>query len=201
MCRSGYAADAAAACGRSVLIAMDPRALLERFVQLYPDFRERLRRRLGSVDLADEALNEVYVKLRASGKSYSVRNVGAYLFRLALNAATDQRRARDRQSLADRIEAALEIPDPAPGAARIAEEREELRRLEEAIARLPERRRKILIAARMHERSCRDIARELGLSTRTVEIELRRALDHCAEWLDTGRKEDFANVPRRTSLH
>lgn len=180
---------------------MDTRALLDRFMQLYPDFRERLRRRLGSADLADEVLNEVYVKLRDSGKSYSVRNAGAYLYRLTVNAASDLRRARERHSLAEQIEAALEIPDPAPDAAHIAEEREELRRLEEAIARLPERRRAILIAARMHDQSCRDIARDLGLSTRMVEIELRRALDHCAEWLDKGRKEDFANVPRRTSHH
>lgn len=180
---------------------MDNRPLLDRFMQLYPDLRERLRRRLGSVELADEALSEAYVKLSAPGRSYSVRNTGAYLFRLTLNAAADLRRTRHRQSLAEQIEVVLELPDPAPGIARVAEEREELARLEEAVARLPERRRTILIAARMHERSCRDIARDLGLSTRMVEIELRRALDHCAEFLDKGRKEDFANAPRKTSLH
>lgn len=180
---------------------MDTSFLLDRFLQLYPDFRERLRRRLGSVDQADEVLNEVYVKLRSSEKSYAARDAGAYLFRLTLNVANDLRRTRDRLATADQIEAVLEIPDPAPGAAQIAEDREELARLEQAIARLPERRRTILIAARIHNRPCREIAREMGLSTRMVEIELRRALDHCAEYIDKGKKDVFANASSKASIH
>jgi RNA polymerase sigma-70 factor (ECF subfamily) len=180
---------------------MDARALLGRFMQLYPDIRERLRRRLGSADLADEALNEVYVKLRGSEKSYSVKDSAAYLFRLTLNAAFELRRSANRSTLADRIEEALDVPDPAPGAGRIAEGRQELELLEQAIAALPERRRFILIAARLHERSCRDIAGEVGLSTRMVEIELRRALDHCGDYLAKGRNNDFAKTKHQTSYH
>jgi RNA polymerase sigma factor (sigma-70 family) len=180
---------------------MDARALLRRFLQLYPDIRERLRRRLGSADLADEALNEVYVKLRGSDKSYSVKDSAAYLFRLTLNAAFELRRSANRPVLAEQIENALDVADPAPGAGRIAESRQELALLEQAIAALPERRRFILIAARIHERSCRDIAGEVGLSTRMVEIELRRALDHCADYLAKGRKNDFAKAKHQTSYH
>ena len=170
-------------------------------MQLYPEFRSRLRARLGSADLADEALNEVYVKLETSEKNYSVRDATAYLFRLTLNAATDLRRTANRRGIADQIDAALDIPDPAPGAARVAEDRDELRRLEQAIAGLTERRRAILVAVRLHDRSCRDVAAEMGLSTRMVEIELRRALDHCAEHLEKAANKDFANDRRRTSWH
>lgn len=180
---------------------MNSRILLGRFMQLYPDFRERLRRRLGSADLADEALNEVYVKLGSSAKSYEVRNTAAYLFRLTLNVASERRRAEIRQAVSNRIEEALDIPDAAPSADRIAEGRQELELLAEAIDALPERTRHILIAARMHDRSCREIAGELGLSTRTVEIELRRALDHCADYLAKGSKNNFAHHARQTSYH
>lgn len=180
---------------------METFALLQRFMQLYPDFRERLRRRLGSADLADEALNEVYVKLRTTEKSYSVRNAPAYLFRLTLNAATDLHRSAHRHSLADQIDAALDIPDLSPSAARTAEDREAVGQLEAAIAALTERRRMILIAVRIHERSCREIAAELGVSTRTVEMELRCALDHCAEYLKKEEREDFAYGRQKPSRH
>lgn len=180
---------------------METFALLQRFLQLYPDFRERLRRRLGSVDLADEALNEVYVKLRTTDKNYSVRDAPAYLFRLTLNAASDLRRSANRHSLADQIEAVLDIPDPAPSAARTAEDREAVGQLESAIAALTERRRMILIAVRIHDRSCREIAAELGVSTRTVEMELRCALDHCAEYLKKTEREDFAYDQPKPSRH
>ena len=162
--------------------------LLGRFMQLYPDIRERLRRRLGSADLADDAMSAVYVKLSTSDKSYSVRESAAYLFRLTLNAAFELRRTATRQSLSEQIEDALDVPDPAPHAEQIADGRQQLALLEQAIEGLTERRRFILLAARLHDRSCREIAEELGLSTRMVEIELRHAVDQCADYLAKGNK-------------
>lgn len=170
-------------------------------MQLYPDLRERVRRRLGSADLADEAMNEVYVKLRATDKEYAVKNSAAYLFRLTMNAAFELRRTANRGGIAEQIADALDVPDPAPDVGRVAEGRQEMALMERAIATLTERRRFILVAARLHERSCRDIAGELGLSTRMVEIELRRALDHCADYIARGRKNDFAQAERQTSYH
>lgn len=181
------------------------RSLLDRFLLLYPDFRERLRRHLGSADLADEALSEVYVKLSTTDKSYAVRDEPAYLFRLSLNTAFDLNRSARRLATMEQIETVLDLSDPSPGAGRSAEARQEVARLEQAIATLTERRRNILIAARIHGRSCREIAGELGLSTRTVEMELRSALEHCAEHLNRknnkGVGKDFANDRRKTSIH
>ena len=175
--------------------------LLQRFLQLYPDLRERLRRRLGSTDLADEALNEVYVKLRRAGKPDAIRNIGAYLFRLTLNTASDQRRAGEKLASASEIEAALDISDPSPDASRTVAARHDLAILQEAIAALPERRRAILLAVRLDDRSCREIADEMGVSKRTVELELRQALDHCAERLARASGHDFAIDPPEASYN
>lgn len=171
---------------------MDSPLLLQRFMQLYPDFRERLRRRLGSSDLADEALNEVYLKLSTTQKRYTISNIPAYLFRLTLNAAVDQQRSGAKLASASEIEAAMEIADASPGPAQVAEGRRALSVLQDAIATLTERRRAILIAARIEGRSCREIAADMGLSKRTVEVELRHALDHCAAHLARAGNQDFA---------
>lgn len=185
----------------SRLTPMDSSLLLQRFMQLYPDFRERLRRRLGSADLADEALNEVYLKLSATQKRYTIGNIPAYLFRLTLNAAFDQRRSGAKLASASEIEAAMEVADAAPDPAQIAEARRDLTVLQAAIATLTERRRAILIAARIEGRSCREIAVDMGLSKRTVEVELRHALDHCAAHMARAGHQDFANALDQTSYH
>lgn len=177
---------------------MDSPLLLARFMKLYPDFRERLRHRLGSADLADEALNEVYLKLRQTGNRYTIANIPAYLFRLTLNAAFDQRRAGAKLASAADIDAAMEIADTAPGPAQVVESRRDMAILQQAMATLTDRRRAILLAARIEGRSCREIAEEMGLSKRTVELELRQALEHCAQHM-TRANSDFAMGPKRTS--
>lgn len=180
---------------------MSASSLVDRFMRLYPELRERLKRRLGSLDLADEALGEAYLKVGNIGNAEAIQNPRAYLFRLAMNAAVDQRRSGARLASAAQIDAALELPDTAPDAFQVADARRDLAILEEAVAALPERRRMILKAARLEERSCQDISEELGVSKRTVEMELRKAIDHCADWLARARGGDFAVAPDQTSYH
>ena len=49
----------------------------------YVDFDRRLTRRLGSPDLASEALNETYLRLEGMRELGPVRSPKAYLFRIA----------------------------------------------------------------------------------------------------------------------
>lgn len=60
----------------------------------------------------------------------------------------------------------------------------EIRRLLEALCELPARRRQILIASRLEETPHAEISRRFGISTRTVEKELKAALWFCAERLE-----------------
>lgn len=180
---------------------MDSALLLREFLGFYPEFRERLRRRFGSTDLADEALNEVYLKISRMQGSYTVRNIRAYLFRLTLNTAIDQHRAGARLASAKAIEEALDIADPTPGPARIIEDRKRLSLLQRAIGTLTPRRKAILVAVRLEGRSCREIAEEMGVSKRTVELELRQALDHCEDQMVRSGGFDFASPPDQSSYH
>ncbi|HBO0460127.1 TPA: RNA polymerase sigma factor VreI, partial [Pseudomonas aeruginosa] len=54
----------------------------------------------------------------------------------------------------------------------------------EALCELPARRRQILIASRLEETPHAEISRRFGISTRTVEKELKAALWFCAERLE-----------------
>ena len=157
----------------------------------YVDFDRRLTRRLGSPDLASEALNETYLRLEGLREIGPVHSPKAYLFRIALNIASDRRRAEKRRLTADEVDSLLEIPDEAPDAARVIEDRSEVNLLKRAIAELPERRRRVLTLSRIEGMPNREIAALLGVTVRTVETDLKQAVEHCAERLKRPARGKF----------
>lgn len=157
----------------------------------YVDFDRRLTRRLGSPDLASEALNETYLRLAGMREIGTVRSPKAYLFRIALNIATDRRRAEKRRLTSGEVDAMLEIPDDRPDAARVIEDRSDVELLKRAIAELPERRRRVLMLSRIEGMPNREIAALLGVTVRTVETDLKQAVEHCAERLKRPARGKF----------
>jgi RNA polymerase sigma-70 factor (ECF subfamily) len=155
-------------------------ALRERFLVEYDNFRARLRKRLGSDDLARESLHETWLQLARSDGSRTVLQPDSYLFGIALNMAAGLKRSETRYASRLEIDAAIDFADEAAGPAEILEARFDLVELERAIQELPPRRRAILLAARIQEMPIQSIADSLGLSRRTVEIELKRAIAYCA---------------------
>jgi RNA polymerase sigma factor (sigma-70 family) len=149
----------------------------------YVDFARRLTRRLGSPDLAVEALDEAYLRLKDIREIGSVGSPKAYLFRVALNIASDRRRAEKRRLTAEEVEILLDIPDDRPDAARVIEDRSEVDLLRRAIAELPERRLRVLTLSRIEGMPNREIAALLGVTVRTIETDLKHAIEHCADRL------------------
>lgn len=157
-------------------------------VDRYDDLRSRLTRRLGSADLASEALHEVYLRLDRPDGPGAVTSPIAYLFQAAFNIASDARRMESRrvvQTIADGLD---EIPDRRPGPDGIAEAKVELARLVQALLALPPRQRAILIAARYQQIPRAEIAKRYKISRRLVQLEMQRALEACKDYLD-GKKD------------
>nr|WP_295377594.1 RNA polymerase sigma factor [Pseudoxanthomonas sp.] len=151
----------------------------------YEEFRKRLRRRLGSDDLALEALQETWLRVeRMRENAQPDRNPVAYLFRMAVNAATDQRVAQARVLTGMEIEALMDevVDDQDP--ASVALGQAEIAVLAEALRELPRRQRAILLAARVEQEPLDAIARRHGVSLRMIGKDLKKALQHCATRLD-----------------
>lgn len=157
----------------------------------YIDLDRRLTRRLGSADLASDVLHETYLRLEAISKIGTVRSPKAYLFRIALNIANDRRRAESRRLTVSEVDSLLDIPDDRPDAARVIEDRSEVNLLKRAIAELPERRRSVLILSRIEGLPNREIAARLGVTVRTVETDLKQAIEHCADRLKRPSPDKF----------
>jgi RNA polymerase sigma factor (sigma-70 family) len=154
-------------------------ALRRLLIDRYDDFRTRLSQRLGSPDLAGDAMQDAWLKLARVEAVGTVRNPQNYLFSIVLNAARDRLQIDDRLLSGIEIDHLLDLADEMPDPARVAEGRSELRALEAALAELPARRRDILLAARLDGLPRQEIAKRLGISLRLVEKELHLAQAHC----------------------
>lgn len=174
-------------------------ALRQRFIANYDGFRARLRKRLGSDDLARESLQETWLQLARADGARAIAQPDSYLFGMALNMAAGLKRAEARHASRAEIEAAIECADETAGPAEIVEGRFALAELERAIAELPPRRRAILLAARIQETPIQGIADSLRLSRRMVEMELKAALDHCAVRLERRVVKRFGPRPSEST--
>lgn len=163
----------------------------------YDDWCRRLGRRLGSDDLAREILHETWLQLHDQRKAETIANPSGYLLRTALNIATDRGRSESRLARRFEIRAVLDMADETPGPAEASEARADIEALERALEQLTPRRRTILLSSRLEGLTLRQIADRLGISQRLVEIELKHALDHCADRLDREIIQRFG--PKKTS--
>jgi len=152
--------------------------LRERLLDRYDDLVRRLSRRLGSADLAREAVHETFLRLQRSDASEPVRNLDAYLFRTAINIANNRHKVENRYLNFSETEVLIGIPDDAPDPARIAESRSEMALLSRALQELPPRRRAIFEASWAHGVSHAALAAEHGVHLRTIQRELELAAEH-----------------------
>ncbi|MDF9619645.1 RNA polymerase sigma factor [Pseudomonas entomophila] len=158
-------------------------ALLKLFLNSYDALRLRLKRRFGCDDLAHDVLQETYLRVDRMEAVHNLQKPDAYLYRMALNVAADRREADARLLTGAEIEVLLQVAED-QDPARIVGGQREIQNLLGALYELPARRRRIFIAARLEEASHLEISQRFGISTRTVEKELKAALGHCAMRLD-----------------
>ncbi|WP_441279281.1 RNA polymerase sigma factor [Tardiphaga sp. 172_B4_N1_3] len=150
----------------------------------YEALKVQLARRLGSVDRADDALHDAWLRLDNAAPAEPVRSPFLYLLRTAYRLALKRRlKERERVTLDD-VRTALSLADDAPDPERVAMARSDIEAVRGALAELSPRRRHILLAARVEGRMLRNIAEQLGLSQRMVELELKAAVLHCGRRLE-----------------
>ncbi|WP_398469781.1 RNA polymerase sigma factor [Tardiphaga sp.] len=168
--------------------------LRRRFLLRYDDLKLRLTRRLGSAELASDALQDTWLRLEASDGVAAVRHADSYLFTVAINIARDRRRAEARRLTSNEVDALLDIADEAPSQVDVAEGRSELRALEAILLELPPRQRAILLAARLEDMPRAEIAKRFRISVRLVQRELLDAQNYCAGRL---KRNFYCTLPAR----
>lgn len=169
------------------------------FLACYAALRKRLRYRLGSDDLANDVLHETWLRIEHMDENTSIFNPTAYLYRTALNVASDRYQQAPRLLLVGEIDELLQLEDDLQDPVRITAARNELDELRVALRALPYRQREILIASRLEEQPHREIALRFRISTRMVEKELKEALEFCGRRLARKVVQRFGPGAGKTS--
>lgn len=139
---------------------------------------------------AEETVQDVFLKLWADREELHVReSVRAFLYTLTRNRALNVSR---RDVFARRWSESEEAPERVHARAEGAEERAQVAELdaaiEDAIERLPARCRETFVLSRHHHLSHEQIARVMGVSRKTVQEQMGRALRamraSLAAWLE-----------------
>lgn len=156
-------------------------ALRQQLTQRYEDLKRRLTWRLGSSDLASEALHDTWVHLeQRNEQSGPVSNPAAYLMRMATNLALDRIQRDGRYMNGEEVNALLdELADPAAEPSRVVAARSDVEALAEVIESMPPRRRAIFLAVRVDNLSNQEAAERFGVSARLIGLELKRAHEYC----------------------
>lgn len=124
-------------------------ALRQLLLARYDELKARLTQRLGSSELAGDAVQDTWLRLHHAENIGIVRSPVNYLFRIALNIARDRLVSERRYLTAVQIEEMLDLADDSADPASLAESRSELQLVERLISELPPRQREILVAARL----------------------------------------------------
>ncbi|MDB5264421.1 MAG: polymerase, sigma-24 subunit, subfamily [Adhaeribacter sp.] len=132
-------------------------------------------RLLYSQAIAEDLVSEIFYQLYASGSYQNIKtSYRAYLYRVVRNRALNYK--RDESKCSHDIDQCGKIPDTyhqRPDA--IAEYGELYNCLEEGINSLPTQCRKIFLMNRFENKKYSEIAEELQLSPRTIEVQIRKA--------------------------
>lgn len=156
--------------------ATDPRAGIE---LLYRHYFQALCshavRLLYSKAIAEDLVSEILYQFYANGSYLKIKtSYRAYLYKSVRNQALNY--IRDECKITRDINQCTGFADPEgqrPDA--LAEYEELYQRMEAGIRDLPSQRRRIFLMHRFENKKYAEIARELQLSPRTVEVQIRKA--------------------------
>lgn len=133
------------------------------------------RRRLGSESLAEDALQEVFLRAHKYFATYDpARDARKWLFGIAHNVCVEFARSRGRLTIAD------DLPEPPDGVTTTALERlareESLESVRRELDKLPDRTRRILELRFFGQLTSGEIAGLEGMNETAVRVALHRAL-------------------------
>ena len=149
-----------------------------------PMLRGWIHHRFPLISDVDDLIQESYARLLRAHATGRVANPRNFLFATARNVALDFFR-RQKILTFESIEenASLSFLEETTGVAETVSRNQELELLREAMQALPTRCRQVFTMRKLYGLPHREIAAQLGISERTVEAQIDKAMRRCAAFL------------------
>jgi RNA polymerase sigma-70 factor (ECF subfamily) len=144
-------------------------------------------RLVGNPDVADDLLQNTFIKMIKSIDKYQERNrFKQWLFSIANSVTIDYLRKRKREYMVDPIEDWMEITDNSISLQATLEQEELMNCIEEKIERLPPKQKRVFLMRQESDLTFREIAEILQCPVSTVlsrihnaVVSLRKSLKEC----------------------
>jgi len=148
----------------------------------------------------DDIIQESYAILADLDTVEGIRHPRAYLYQVARSVITRHvRRARVISIHAVEELSQLEHADDRPSPEQVTIDRDELRRMAQAIGAMPNKTQEAFILRRVDGLSQREIATCMAISENTVEKHISRGIRFLIDWFGHGGKA-LAEASRETDL-
>jgi len=159
------------------------RAFQEFFLKYYAELCDFAQRFLKTPEETEDLVQDVFLRAWERDIDWDdMRRARLYLYRAIRNAALNHLvHQKMKQRRLEQFQQQLTPWTPSPEQAVQASELTEA--IEQALAKLPEVRRTIFLLSRYHGLSYREIAEVMGISIKTVETQMGRALRFLAQQL------------------
>lgn len=160
---------------------------------LFRTYRHRLvqfvRRRKLSWHLADDIVQDTFLRVVATPSLPEQRFAQSYLYRTASNLVIDHFRRERIISFVSEPDMAFElIADDSPSPEQIAWSRQELRRLQDALDTLPRELRAVFVLARLEGKTYVEIGKKLGIPSQTAFSRMVKALTLVKDVMEPAEK-------------
>lgn len=146
-----------------------------------------LRLLAGDREEAEDAAQETFVKAYSGLMDFRMESkFSSWAYRIAVNTCKNRlvsRPYRDSRRHLDLEAAEMDGAPSAPDPSQVLESKGRRERIEEAIARLPEEQRTLVVLRDVEGRSYEEIAETTGLNPGTVKSRLNRGRRQLQEWL------------------
>ena len=165
--------------------------LIEAYIQQRGTLKRFLIARFRDGSVAEDILQEIYLKLERSEFRLPIENQAAFLFKVANNLALDFRKQKQRQTARDhewsdisRHKVGGEPVHDAPDPEQILDAQQRLGCVRKTLEQLPPQCRRVFIMHKLEGHSHTAISAMLGISRSTVEKHMSKALKTMAMALE-----------------
>ncbi len=172
---------------RNKSFSLDNKSFERYFKQLFPSLTYYAFKIIRDYDTAKDVVHEAFTKLWENRKNIDTQgNVKSYLYRsvhnLSLNYIRDNKKFADIENSPEAGEYPIETGDK-------IETAELEQAIIETIESMPERMKQVFILSRYEGLTYKEISQKLGISDKTVEVHISRALkilrDNLKNFIDT----------------
>lgn len=137
------------------------------------DIRNYLYYKFGNLELAEDIVQESFIKLWINCTKVTFQKSRSYLFTIATNMFIDMKR-HEKVVLNFRISQPKSINHESPEY--LLEEKEFMTKLQDTMASLPSKQREVFLLNRIDKKTYKEIAEILNISIKAVEKRMQKAL-------------------------